>query len=58
MKKYIFIIICLSIFSNFMINIGETKNIDKKDVQNIVTFCYHDVVDSSNLEILNTDPFN
>ena len=30
MKKYIFIIICLSIFSNFMINIGETKNIDKK----------------------------
>lgn len=57
MKKYIFIIICLSIFSNFMINIGETKNIDKKDVQNIVIFCYHDVVDSSNLEILNTDPY-
>lgn len=57
MKKYIFIIICLSIFSNFMINIGETKNIDKKNVQDIEIFCYHDVVDNSNLEILNADPY-
>ena len=57
MKKYIFIIICLSIFSNFMINIGEAKYVDKKDTQNIIVFCYHDVVDNSNVEILNIDPY-